>query len=258
MTTAPTQSTKSPNADDEVISSGTVARRGLLLAVGATAMATTFYLYPVQQGGIAGRVGDVGGLAFQAGLFGLWLTYWQTKAVGTGRRAKVLLGIVLVLLVLATVWSAAHLVLPNSYADTWWMLVLDACWPLSMIGFLVTGTVVAVVGRWQGWLRWAPLAAESWGPLAIGLTAVLPVKVADFLTPTMMILLYGGLGTALACYPHLTRSSKESASPTAGQQAFPAEGQEHETPSGEAEPMTTPTGQVSGQRPALPPESWRS
>lgn len=181
-----------------------IARRGVVLAVGATAMAITFYLYPVQPGGIAGRVGDVGGLAFQAGLFMLWLTYQQTQAAGTGRRARTMLRVVLVLLTLATLWSALHLILPNSYATAWPMLVLDACWPLSMIGFLIVGIMIAAVGRWRGPLRWAPLAAEAWAPLTIGLTAILPTPLGNLAMPTLLILCYGTLAVLLVIRPDLT------------------------------------------------------
>lgn len=181
-----------------------IARRGVVLAVGATAMAITFYLYPVQPGGMAGRVGDVGGLAFQAGLFTLWLTYQQTQAAGTGRWARTVLRIVLVLLTLATVWSALHLMLPNSYATAWSMLVLDACWPLSMIGFLIVGIMIAAMGRWRGPLRWAPLAAEAWAPLTIGLTAILPTPLGNLVMPTLLIACYGTLGLLLVIRPDLT------------------------------------------------------
>lgn len=174
-----------------------VARRGVILAAGAIAMASTFYIYPDQQGGTAGRVGDVGGLAFQAGLFALWLTYKQTAATGSGRLGRWLLYVVLSLLVLATAWSVLHLVLPNDYADEWWMLVLDAAWPLSMLGFLACGIAVAVVGRWRGLLRWAPLVAESWAPLSMALIALAPTVISNFMTPTLMIVLYGGLGLLL-------------------------------------------------------------
>jgi hypothetical protein len=166
-------------------------------------MASTFYIYPDQQGGTAGRVGDVGGLAFQAGLFALWLTYKQTAATGSGRFGRWLLYVVFGLLVLATAWSVLHLVLPNDYADEWWMLVLDAAWPLSMLGFLLCGIAVAVVGRWRGSLRWAPLVAESWAPVSMALIALAPTAVSNFITPTLMIVLYGGLGLLLITRPKL-------------------------------------------------------
>lgn len=175
-----------------------IARRGILLVLGASAMATTFYIYPEQQGGTAGRVGDMGALVFQAGLFGLWLTYKQTAATGTGRLGRGLLRVVFGLLVLATAWSVLHLVLPNDYTDDWWMLVLDAAWPLSMLGFLACGIAVAVVGRWRGVLRWAPLVAECWAPASIAVAALTPAVVSNFATPTLMIVLYGGLGLLLA------------------------------------------------------------
>jgi hypothetical protein len=114
------------------------------------------------------------------------------------------LRVVLVLLMLATAWSALHLVLPNHYADDWWMLVLDICWPLSMLGFLVFGIAVAAVGRWLGALRWAPLVAEAWAPVSISLVALAPAAVANFLSPTLMIVLYGGLGLLLATRPEHT------------------------------------------------------
>jgi hypothetical protein len=169
----------------------------VLLGVGAVAMATTFYIYPVQQGGMAGRVGDVGGLAFQAGLFALLLTYWQTQATGTGRVARRILAAETVVLALATLWSALHLVLPASLQNHPVMMVLDACWPLSMLGMVVLGIMVAVTGRWRGILRWWPLIAEAWLPLSIVVGLLVPTAVSDLVTPTLMIVGYGGLGLLL-------------------------------------------------------------
>lgn len=185
----------------------TIARRGILLALGAIAMATTFYLYPEQQGGTAGRVGDVGGLAFQIGLFGLLATYRQTGATGLSRWGRRWLYVVLGLLFGATLWSALHLVLPNSFADDLWMLVLDACWPLSMLAFFVTGVVVAVVGRWRGPLRWAPLVAESWLPASLVVGMLVPTRLEDYVGPTLMIVFYGGLGLLLVLRPELTQAT---------------------------------------------------
>jgi hypothetical protein len=160
-------------------------------------MAATFYIYPVQQGGMAGRVGDVGGLAFQAGLFALLLTYWQTQATGTGRVARRILAVEAVVLALATVWSSLHLILPASLQNHPVMMVLDACWPLSMLGMVVLGIMVAVAGRWRGILRWWPLIAEAWLPLSILVGLIVPTAVADLVTPTLMIVGYGGLGLLL-------------------------------------------------------------
>ena len=185
----------------------TIARRGIVLALGATAMATTFYIYPEQQGGTAGRVGDIGGLAFQIGLFGLLATYRETAATGTGRVGRGWLTFVLVALIGATAWSFLHLVLPNSFADDIWMLVLDACWPLSMLAFLITGIVIAIVGRWRGALRWWPLLAEAWLPLSVAVGLALPVA-EDYAGPTLMILLYGSLGLLMVLRPGLTRSDE--------------------------------------------------
>lgn len=185
-----------------------------MLALGAIAMATTFFLYPDQQGGIAGRVGDVGALAFQVGLFGLLATYRQRSAIGTGRRTRIWLGVVLVLLVGATLWSALHLVLPNSTAGSWWMLILDACWPLSMLAFLVTGILIAVAGHWRGPLRWAPLITETWLLTTLGVQAVLPDGLRDLVGPTLMIVFYGGLGVLLAARPGLTEPPLKSSAPS--------------------------------------------
>jgi len=194
-----TSTTLAPSA----VETGAVARRGALLTFGAIAMATTFYLYPEQQGGTAGRVGDVGGLAFQAGLFGLLWTHWQTCATGTRRAGRALLVVELGMLVPATLWSACHLVLPAEHQDQLWLAVLDVFWPLSMLGMLVIGVVIAVSGRWRGPLRWWSLFAESWAPLSIAVVALLPEVLANALVPSLMVLGYGGLGVLLATRTHL-------------------------------------------------------
>lgn len=198
-----------------------VARCGWLLVLGAAAMTAAFLLYPGEQSVRAVRVGDAGGLALQVGLFALWLTYRRTAALGDGRRARGLLWVVVAVLALASVWSILHLVLPSSHANAWWMVALDSCWPLSMLAFLVAGAMVAVTARWRRWLRWMPLAAGSWLPLTLSLTAVLPTRASDVVGPALLLVLFGGLGAVLALRPQLTRPAvAEAEAPEASHRTF--------------------------------------
>jgi hypothetical protein len=71
-----------------------------------------------------------------------------------------------VLLSLATAWSVLHAVAPV-WRNTPWLAILDACWPLSMLGMLGIGLKVALTGRWRGPARIWPLIAETWAFVTI-------------------------------------------------------------------------------------------
>lgn len=105
-----------------------------------------------------------------------------------------------VALVLAMAWTVPYLFDANR-PTTGLLVVLDAFWPLSMVGFIVVAVMVARARRWPAPLRYLPLAASllipvdialSWAPeatrttvmgiyLAIGygLTGVTVVRQAD-------------------------------------------------------------------------------
>ena len=46
-------------------------------------------------------------------------------------------------------------------------IVLDAFWPLSMLGMFLIGIRIAIAGRWKGLSRFWPMVAESWAVVTI-------------------------------------------------------------------------------------------
>ncbi|MGY1750870.1 hypothetical protein [Modestobacter sp. SYSU DS0511] len=181
-----------------------VRRGGAAVAVGSAAWAggiLAFGLTPVD--GWQGVVYDLSSLAFQLGLVALVTVQLRTGAIGTGRLARGLLHAEHVLLVLAIASTVTWLVTSETQRETTWFLLLDSCWPLSMIGMFAIGIRIAIAGRWRGAARFWPLGAESWAPVVIPVSAVLP-DVAGPVAAAHLLLGYAALGVVLARRPELT------------------------------------------------------
>lgn len=106
---------------------------------------------------------------FQVGLLSLLAVMWATAAAGTGRAARVVLAAEAVALVLAMVWTVPYLFDANR-PTTGVLAVLDAFWPLSMVGFIVVAVMVARARRWPAPVRYLPLAASLLIPVDIALS----------------------------------------------------------------------------------------
>lgn len=210
MTTTPTFGRpvdSAPSAVQAVPSLDSIRRRGYALTAGTLAwVATIFTVTPVAEGA-AGRIGDVGGLAFQAGVFGLVTVMLATGATGVSRGARAMLRVELVLLGLASLWSLLHAVLPAGMQDAAWLVVLDAFWPLSMIGMFVIGVKVAFAGRWRGALRWWPLVAESWAFVTLPAMAAFGEAGSMWVGGLHLVVGYATLGALMALRPELTRAA---------------------------------------------------
>ena len=50
--------------------------------------------------------------------------------------------------------------------------MLDAFWPLSMLGMFLIGIRIAVAGRWTGVSRYWPMVAESWAVVTVPAMAI--------------------------------------------------------------------------------------
>ncbi|HYH30808.1 MAG TPA: hypothetical protein VD903_10520 [Pseudonocardia sp.] len=177
---------------------------GLVLAAGAAAYATTFLVIGPTTDGIGGRVADLAGLVFQAGLFGLLAHLRRTRATGTSRTARRLVDVEFGLLGLASLWSLLHATVPAGVQDAVWLAVLDVCWPLSMLGMLVVGTTVAAAGRWRGILRAYPAVAASWVLFGVPSMALGGPVVGAWVGGVHMLLGYAVLGLLLALRPQGT------------------------------------------------------
>lgn len=181
------------------------ARRiGIGLTAGATVWAGTMFTVGLQADGLGARIGDLGGLAFQLGLFGLLTVMLRTRATGTSRASVVMLKVQYLVLGLASAWSLLHAVLPAPIQDAPWMQVLDIAWPLSMLGMLIIAITVATAGRWTGLLRWWPMVAESWFIAVTAGAMILGDTGANWIGGTHLLLGYATLGLLIARTPQRT------------------------------------------------------
>jgi hypothetical protein len=169
---------------------------GTMLAVGALAWAVGGALAdPDKMQTAADAWDNVTGGMFQIGAAGLLAVYAATGAIG-GRKAKIVLRIESVILALAGAWTIGVIVSPG--ANDGIMPLLDACWPLSQLGLLVLGIMVAKKGQWTGLLRWLPLAGALW-LLVVGIGMGVGGDTGGQVVHTIWFAgVYGTLGALLA------------------------------------------------------------
>ena len=145
---------------------------------------------------------EVSALLFQLGLVALVTLQLRTGATGTGKLARGFLHAEHVLLGLA-IASTLTWMFAREYDDTAWFLALDAFWPLSMLGMAAIGIRIAIAGRWKAAARFWPLVAESWAPVAVPATVLLP-GFAHYVGAGHLLIGYVLLGVILARRPELT------------------------------------------------------
>jgi hypothetical protein len=185
------------------IAPAAVRRLGLALTAGSLAWATSIFVFGTVGDGIGQRIGDLTGLAFQLGVFALLTVQIRTAATGLSRVSRIMLKVELVLLGLAAVWSLLHGVLPDPARDHVALSILDAFWPLSMLGMMIIGIKLAVAGRWRGPLRWWPLIAESWAVVTVPLFILAGADAARWVGGGHLLIGYATLGALLALRPGL-------------------------------------------------------
>ena len=84
------------------------------------------------------------------------------------------------MLALASAWSVGT-VIDTSTHQKGVLLVLDATWPLSMVGLVVVAVAILRAGRFHGVSRFAPLAGSMWllaDGIGVALNAGRPVHIA--------------------------------------------------------------------------------
>ena len=172
---------------------------GALLTAGALSWAATSALFGVapEQGTTAYTVGLVASGLFQVGLLALLRVLWQTQALGRGRLARTVLVIESALVVLAMAWTVGEALGITDITQFGWAL-LDACWPLSMLGMFAIGVWVAVAGRWHGISRCWPLVAVTWLPILLPVQGMLGPQVAAVAATLHLVVGYGLLGVIVA------------------------------------------------------------
>ena len=80
---------------------------------------------------------------------------------------------------------------------TGWLL-LDLCWPLSMLGMFLIGIRIAVAGRWRGLSRWWPMVAESWAIVSVPAYGAFGSTVAGYVGAAHLCVGYAVLGQIVA------------------------------------------------------------
>ncbi|MGA5302402.1 hypothetical protein ACPCHT_20915 [Nucisporomicrobium flavum] len=183
---------------------GQARRTGFAVAGGALVWAATMAAFnPQATDNLSITVTDLGALPFQASLFALVTLQLRTAATGTSRVARGMLRVEYALLTLATLWTVAHGFVP-AFRDDAWLAVLDAFWPLSMLGMFIIGVKIAFAGRWSGLARVWPLVAESWAVVTVPAMGILGATAGRFVGTGHLLIGYVALGLILALRPHLT------------------------------------------------------
>ena len=136
-----------------------------MLTVGALAWAGTMACRRHRPAAHARGAFGLGSGLFQVGLLFLLRTLWRTQALGEGRLARFVLRFETVAVALAIGSTFVDAIGLRPRPAGW--LVLDAFWPLSMLGMFLIGIRIAIAGRWKGLSRFWPMVAESWAVVTI-------------------------------------------------------------------------------------------
>jgi hypothetical protein len=169
-----------------------------MLSVGALTWAGAMAVVGIDPVGIADeRVFSVASGLFQVGLLCLLRVLWRTRALGEGRFARAVLRVESVLVLLA-IGSTASDGLGLTDFDKIGYVLLDACWPLSMLGMFLIGIRIAIAGRWTGATRFWPLVAESWAVVVIPVLGIFGDAAAAWVAPLHLVVGYTVLGVLVS------------------------------------------------------------
>ncbi|GAC79426.1 hypothetical protein SAMN04488550_2231 [Gordonia malaquae] len=201
------QAERLDTAPRETVALPTVRAVGIALAVSAPIWAVVIVLYgDVVDFGWRTLLGGVTALAFQSAVVGLLRVEERARAMtrpgSSGTVATIGFRVEYVLMAGAMVSTVLDGFALIEGTVVW--AVFDACWPLSMLGMVIIGARVAIVGRWQGALRWQTLFAQSW--FVWGIPAMAFGTVGTVVMISQVVLGYGVLGGLLAAKPGATTS----------------------------------------------------
>jgi len=173
-------------------------RHGLALTGGVLAWAGGMVvtgLDPQESTGVLWYAAASG--LFQVGLLCLLRVLWRTRALGEGRLARGVLRLEAVMVLLAIGSTVADGLGVSDLAQPGWAM-LDAFWPLSMLGMFFIGIRIAIAGRWKGVTRFWPMVAESWALVVIPVLNVFGEAAAAVVAPVHLVLGYGVLGVLVS------------------------------------------------------------
>jgi hypothetical protein len=134
---------------------------------------------------------------FQVGVLFLLRVLWRTRALGTGRLARFLLRVEAVILSLAIGSTTVDALRLSDLDQTGWLL-LDLCWPLSMLGMFAIGIRIAIAGRWKGLSRFWPMVAESWAVVTVPTLGIFGADAARVVGAAHLVVGYAVLGQLVA------------------------------------------------------------
>ena len=172
----------------------TVQWLGALVALGGVLWGLSWIVSP-SENDVNSQVEIWASGVFQLGLLALLAVMWFSQATGTSRVARGFLAAEVVALILAIAWTVPYLFDANR-PTTGVLVVLDAFWPLSMVGLIVIGVLVARAARWPSPLRYLPLVASLLIPVDIAV-AWTPDEVRNAVMGAYLAVSYGLLGLAL-------------------------------------------------------------
>lgn len=177
----------------------TVRWCGAAAAAGAVIWAITWMAAGVPEEGVNEAIEIWGGFGFQLGVVALLVAMRGTNATGTSRWGRWVVSGEAVLMALAIAWTVPHLADPNYMTnnESVPLVVLDAAWPLSMLGLVAVGVTVARTRRWPSPLRWMPLAASLLIPVDIVAMLLFGPWAEIVVRAIYMSTTYGALGILL-------------------------------------------------------------
>jgi hypothetical protein len=169
-----------------------------VLTAGALAWAATMAVVGIDPVGHADELAfSISSGLFQVGLLFLLRTLWRTQALGTGRLARFVLRAEAVAVGLA-ICSTASDGLGLTDFDKIQYVVLDAFWPLSMLGMFLIGIRIAIAGRWKGATRFWPMVAESWAVVTIPALGIFGETVGHVVAVAHLCVGYAVLGVLVS------------------------------------------------------------
>jgi hypothetical protein len=142
-----------------------------------------------------------GSVLFQLGLLALLRVLFVSRALGPGRLARAVLRVESVLVGLAIASTTVDALGVSDLDRAGWAL-LDATWPLSMLGMFLIGVRVAVAGRWRGPKRYWPLVAESWALVVMPTIGNAGESVATGVSVALLLVGYAVLGGLVSRSDH--------------------------------------------------------
>jgi hypothetical protein len=169
---------------------------GIAVLIGGLTWCATLLIAGVPEDGLNSAVEIWGSAVFQIGLVALLATMRATDATGSTRFGRGVLNAEIIAVGLAIAWTIPFLFDANR-PDNGILLVLDAFWPISMLGLVVVGVQVVRSGQWPSPARYLPLAASLLIPVDMVAMIVLDESEALVVRALYLGLAYALLGLAI-------------------------------------------------------------